>query len=155
MPPSRALPLDVEALALIKTLNLSPHPEGGWYRETWRAPSLDGARPTSTAILFLLPAGERSHWHKVDADEIWAHQAGAPLLLEIAAPDGSVEAVRLGGDALTGDQLQAIVPTGRPQAARPLGAWSLAACIVAPGFEFAGFALAPADWRPGQPWKNS
>lgn len=155
MPLSRALPSNEDAQRLIKTLNLAPHPEGGWYRETWRAPALSGARPASTAILFLLPAGERSHWHKVDADEIWIHQAGAALQLEVVASDGSIDAMRLGGDILTGDQLQAVVPMGRPQAARPLGAWSLVACVVSPGFEFTGFELAPANWQPGQPWEKS
>jgi predicted cupin superfamily sugar epimerase len=155
MSPSRPLPLDATARALIQTLDLAPHPEGGWYRETWRAPAIQGARPASTAILFLLPAGENSHWHRVDADEIWAHQAGAPLLLEIVSTDGKVDAIRLGSDIAAGDQPQAVVPLGQPQAARPLGAWSLAACIVAPGFEFTGFELAPPNWTPGQAWGNS
>ena len=134
--------INAEARALIKTLGLQPHPEGGWYRETWRAPANIGVRPASTAILFLLPAGARSHWHRVDADEIWIHQSGGPLLLEIAEPDDVIRETRLGGDILGGDALQAVVPAGRPQAARPLGAWALAACIVAPGFDFAGFELA-------------
>ena len=145
-----------EARALIKALALQPHPEGGWYRETWRAqPGAGGARPTSTAILFLLPEGARSHWHRVDADEIWIHQSGGPLLLEIAGPDGEISETRLGGDILGGDVLQAVVPAGRPQAARPLGAWALVACVVAPGFDFAGFELAAPNWAPGQPWGNS
>lgn len=150
-----AEPINAEARALIDALALQPHPEGGWYRETWRAPAVGGTRPASTAILFLLPQGERSHWHRVDADEIWIHQSGDPLLLEIADDGGAVEAIRLGGDPIAGDMLQAAVPSGRPQAARPLGAWSLVACIVAPGFDFAGFELAAPDWTPGAPWVNS
>lgn len=156
IPASRAIPPG-EAGALVQALDLAPHPEGGWYRETWRAPSLDGARSGSTAILFLLPAGERSHWHAVDADEIWLHQGGGPLLLEIAGADGLVTSIRLGQNAQVsgadgaGNALQAVVPRGHMQAARPLGAWSLVACVVAPGFSFEGFVLAPPDWRPGDP----
>jgi len=148
--------INPEARALVKALALQPHPEGGWYRETWRAqPGAEGARPASTAILFLLPEGARSHWHRVDADEIWIHQSGGPLLLEIAGPDGEISETRLGGNILGGDVLQAVVPAGRPQAARPLGAWALVACVVAPGFDFAGFELAAPNWAPGQPWGNS
>lgn len=148
--------INSEARALIEALALQPHPEGGWYRETWRAPSgAAGERAPSTAILFLLPEGARSHWHRVDADEIWIHQSGGPLLLEIVGADGEIVETRLGGDILGGDALQAVVPAGRPQAARPLGAWALVACVVAPGFEFTGFDLAPPDWRPGLPWGNS
>ncbi len=102
----------------------------------------------------------RDSWHRVDADEIWIHQSGGPLLLEIAGPNGEISETRLGGDILSGDilggdVLQAVVPAGRPQAARPLGAWALVACVVAPGFDFAGFELAAPNWAPGQPWQNS
>lgn len=114
-----------------------------------------GERAPSTTILFLLPEGARSHWHRVDADEIWVHQSGGPLLLEIVGASGEIFETRLGGYILGGDALQAVVPAGRPQAARPLGAWALLACVVAPGFEFTGFDLAPPDWSPGMPWGNS
>ncbi len=92
-----------------------------------------------------MPAGALSHWHRVDADEIWIHQSGGPLLLEIGALDDVTREPRLNGDMVGGATLQVVVPAGRPQAARPLGAWALVACIVAPRFEFAGFELAPPD----------
>lgn len=136
---------------IIDTLGLSPHPEGGWYRETWRAPAAKGARPTSTAILFLLSRGERSHWHTVDADEIWIWQGGDPLTLKIAETAQSAPTtIQLG--ITTGNSLQAVVPKGQWQAAEP-GAgehgYALVSCVVAPGFDFAGFTLAPPDWTPG------
>jgi uncharacterized protein len=122
---------------------MRPHPEGGWYVETWRAPARDGERAAASAILFLLPAGERSHWHRVDAAEVWQWSAGEPIELRIAGIDGFVTVHRLDGE-----QPQAVVPAGAWQAARPLGAWALVGCIVAPGFEFEGFELAPPDWEP-------
>ena len=137
---------------VIARLNLAPHPEGGWFRETWRAPTHDGSRSASTAILFLLSANERSRWHKVDADEIWIWQAGDPLALHMAADEeAQPTTLTLGGD-LRSQELQGVVPAGRWQAAEPQpGAhgYSLVSCIVAPGFDFGGFKLAPADWQPG------
>ena len=135
---------------MIAALGLAPHPEGGWYRETWRAAaSLPGGRAAATAILFLLEAGQRSHWHRVDAEEMWIFQAGAPLKLSIAGGEGAGETVTLGPDPLAGHALQALVPTGAWQAAEgPAAGWSLVACAVAPGFEFAGFELAPPGWSP-------
>jgi uncharacterized protein len=131
-----------EADRIIAALGLAPHPEGGWYRQTWVA-SGEG-RPTGTAILFLLRGNERSHWHRVDADEIWHFHAGRALLLSMAASDaGPVETLRLGPDVLAGDRPQAVVPTGWWQAARPLGEWALVGCTVSPGFTFDGFELAP------------
>jgi hypothetical protein len=126
-----------EAEALIAALSLAPHPEGGWYRETWAGPDI-GGRPSGTAILFLLQAGERSHWHRVDADEIWLWHAGAPLVLRIAEA-----AVRLGPGVLGGERPQAVVPAGIWQAAATTGAYTLVSCTVSPGFRFAGFELAP------------
>jgi predicted cupin superfamily sugar epimerase len=130
--------------ALIAAFGLAPHPEGGWYAETWRAPAPPGARPASTAILFLLREGERSHWHRVDADEIWLWHFGAPLVLNIA-PDiaGPATTLRLGPAVASGERPQAVVPAGHWQAAETTGAFTLVSCVVAPGFRFEGFELAP------------
>jgi len=142
-----------DARALIAHLALLPHPEGGWYRETWRAAAGDGARPGGTLIHFLLEAGQRSHWHRVDADEIWLWQGGDRLDLALAAEAaGPVSSVVLGPDALAGDHLQAVVPAGHWQAAAPLAGeqgYALVSCAVVPGFDFAGFELAPPGWAPG------
>ena len=141
------------AASVIARLNLAPHPEGGWYRETWRAPPEPGApRSPGTAILFLLEAGQASHWHRIDATELWLFQAGAALTLKTAASDsGPIAAVRLGADILAGDAPQHAVAPGEWQAAQasPAG-WALVACVVVPGFEFAGFELAPPGWAPGE-----
>ncbi len=126
---------------------MQPHPEGGHYAETFRAaPGPDG-RATSTAIYFLLRAGERSHWHRVDAAEIWLWHAGAPLTLDIADETGQ-RAVTLGANIAAGERPQAIVPPHAWQAARSNGAWTLVSCVVAPGFLFEKFELAPPDWSP-------
>jgi predicted cupin superfamily sugar epimerase len=141
------------AKALIEALRLVPHPEGGWYRETWRAEAPEGERAGATAILFLLEAHQRSHWHRVDAAEIWLWHAGDPLMLSLAAGEqGPVRETRLGPDVLMGDCPQYIVAPGEWQAAAPLpgdAGYTLVSCVVSPAFEFAGFALAPPDWRPG------
>ena len=135
-----------EAIAL---LGLARHPEGGWYRETFRdQPGPDG-RSRSTAIYYLLERGERSHWHRVDAVEIWHWHAGGPLALSVCADGGPVEHLRLGDDLAAGERPQARVPQGWWQAAESLGDWTLAGCTVAPGFEFSGFEIAPPGWRPG------
>jgi uncharacterized protein len=137
------------ARALITALDLAPHPEGGWYRETWRAPGAEGERAGGTAILFLLEQGQRSHWHRVDATEIWFWHAGHPLRLSIA-PDGTgpVRSIALGPDILGGEQVQGIIPAGYWQAADADKGWALVSCTVTPGFEFAGFTLAPPGWEP-------
>jgi len=132
----------MSAQAIIDRLNLAPHPEGGWYRQTWAA--ANPGRPTATAILFLLGQSERSHWHKVDADEIWLFHAGAPLVLSLSATDtGPAADQTLGHDVLAGESPQLVVPTGHWQAARSTGEFSLVSCIVSPGFTFDGFTLAP------------
>lgn len=136
------------AADIIAQFRLQPHPEGGHYRETFRDPRTDAnGRSVSTAILFLLARGERSHWHRVDAVEIWHHYAGGALLLEIV-DDAHRQSVRLGADLAAGETPQAIVPAHAWQAAHPTGAWTLAGCTVAPGFDFAGFELAKPDFVP-------
>jgi predicted cupin superfamily sugar epimerase len=137
------------AADIIRLLELKPHPEGGHYRETFRDDRA-GGRAASTAIYYLLARGERSHWHRVDAAEVWHYYAGSALRLEIASgDDGPVERITLGSDLTNGERPQAAVPAHAWQAAESLGDWTLAGCTVAPGFEFAGFELAPKGWAPG------
>lgn len=136
------------AADIISALDLAPHPEGGWYRETWRADAGAGERAAGTAILFLLEAHQRSHWHRVDAAEHWFWHAGAPIELSIALADGPTERLMLGAQLDQGQLPQRLVPPHWWQAARPMGGWSLVSCTVVPGFEFAGFTLAPPDWSP-------
>lgn len=132
-----------EAERIIAHLALERHPEGGWYRQTWVGPEIAG-RASGTAILFLLAEGERSHWHRVDADEIWLWHAGAPLVLGLAeTAAGPAQEVVMGAAVLEGQAVQAVVPKGWWQAARTTGAWSLVSCTVSPGFRFEGFELAP------------
>jgi uncharacterized protein len=139
----------VEATEVIDALGMQAHPEGGWYAETWRADSDEGARPAGSAILYLLAAGERSHWHRLDAGEVWQYSAGDPLELRIWADgDVAVTTVRLGGDVTTGSSAQCVIPVGAWQTARSLGRWTLVGCFMAPSFDFAGFDLAPPDWEP-------
>ena len=136
------------AAAVIRALGLAPHPEGGHYRETWRDDPADGGRGAMTAILFLLALDEFSAWHRVDADELWVWQAGAPLVLTIS-PDGhDAGAHWLGPDLAARQSLQRMVPAGQWQTATSLGAWTLVSCMVAPAFRFEGFELAAPDWRP-------
>lgn len=137
---------------IIATLGLQPHPEGGWYRETWRAAAPEGrVRSAGTAILFLLEAGQRSHWHRVDADELWLWHGGAALNLLMAADEGQEAAVfGLGLNPDGGYWPQRLVPAGHWQAAEPVGGWVLVSCTVTPGFDFAGFELAAPGWAPGR-----
>jgi hypothetical protein len=137
------------AASVIQALALQPHPEGGHYRETWRDAPAGGGRGSATAILFLLAAGERSHWHRVDAAEVWLWHAGAPLRLGLSLDGVSESAQCLGPDLAAGATLQAVVPALCWQAAASLGAWTLVSCVVAPAFQFRGFALAAPGWRPG------
>jgi uncharacterized protein len=139
-----------DARAIIETLRLSEHPEGGWYRETWRADAAPGIRPSATAILFLLEHHHRSHWHRVDAAELWLWHAGSPLALLTAPNDnGPVSECWLGPDVVGGYHPQQLVPAYGWQAAEARHGWSLVSCIVSPGFEFSGFTLAPPGWSPG------
>lgn len=139
------------ATEIIAKLGLERHPEGGWFRETWRAQAAPEQRASATAIYFLLEGGDGSHWHRVDADELWMWHAGSPLTLSIAQ-DSSVPAsdTTLGPYVLEGQSPQALVPAGHWQAAVPQRGWALVSCVVSPGFEFSGFELAPEGWQPGQ-----
>lgn len=132
-----------EADRIIAHLGLAPHPEGGWYRQTWAGPEVEG-RASGTAIHFLLKTGERSHWHRVDADEIWLWHAGAPLWLSLG--QSAARTVRMGPGVLAGEAPQVVVPAGWWQAAESAGDWTLVSCTVSPGFRFAGFELAPPGW---------
>jgi predicted cupin superfamily sugar epimerase len=139
--------MSTDARALIAALDLAPHPEGGFYRETFRAPTLvatpRGPRAASTAIYYLLPAGAASARHRVASDEAWHHYEGDPLELTVEHPDGRREVILLGPDVAAGQRPQAVVPAGAWQAARPVGArHALCGCTVAPGFDFADFELA-------------
>ena len=133
---------------IIADLGLQPHPEGGHFRETWRADAASGQRASGTAIYFLLKAGEVSHWHRVDAAEIWHHYAGDPLELTIAGEGGKHQSSILGPDLGQGQRPQLIVPPHAWQSARSLGSWTLVGCTVSPGFEFEGFELADPGWSP-------
>lgn len=135
---------------IIEALAMQPHPEGGWYTETFRDPA-GGPRGHSTAIYYLLESGQRSHWHRVrDAAEIWHYYAGAPLALYLS-PDGEmVETVILGADLTRGERPQAVVSANAWQAAESLGAYTLVGCTVSPGFTFSSFEMAAPGWSPAK-----
>ena len=134
---------------IIAALGLQPHPEGGHFAETFRDPRTIDGRSVSTAIYYLLRAGEASHWHHVDATEIWHFHAGAPLSLKIASgADGPTENHILGADLAAGERPQIVVAENAWQSAASLGEWTLVGCTVAPGFEFSGFEMAPPGWMP-------
>ncbi len=139
----------MSAAEVVELLGLKPHPEGGFYRETFRDTRLvEGGRPASTAIHYLLGVGEASEWHRVDAAEIWHWHAGAPMAITLS-PDGhDAEAHRLGPELRMRQKPQLVVPAHWWQTATSLGAWTLVSCTVAPGFDFAGFEMAPPGWRP-------
>jgi predicted cupin superfamily sugar epimerase len=135
---------------IIRLLELQPHPEGGHFREMFRDPCQMQGRSVSTAIYYLLKKGERSHWHRVDAAEVWHHYAGAPLALHVAENEkAKPRANVLGKNLAAGERPQIVVAEGHWQAAETLGDWTLVGCTVAPGFEFSGFELARKDWSPG------
>ncbi len=139
------------AADVIRLLDLRPHPEGGHFCETFRdANTVGGGRAASTAIYFLLARGERSHWHRVDAVEVWHWHAGAPLALDIAPASGPRVRTMLGNDLAAGERPQAVVPAHAWQTAQSLGNWTLVGCTVAPGFEFTKFELAPKGWEPAR-----
>lgn len=138
----------MDANAIIDLLGMQPHPEGGYFAETFRDAG-GGARAHSTAIYYLLREGERSHWHRVDATEVWHWYAGGPLALSLYEEKGTPETRLLGQNLEAGERPQIIVPAQVWQAAEPLGRWTLVGCTVAPGFDFAGFEMAEAGWTPG------
>lgn len=133
---------------VIRLLGMKPHPEGGHYVETFRDPKVSAGRNASTAIYFLLRRGERSHWHKVDAAEVWHFYAGDALRLRLSRYGEGTDERVLGPNLLTGERPQLVVPAGVWQSAESLGNWSLVGCTVAPGFRFEGFELAPKGWEP-------
>lgn len=139
---------------IISLLEMKQHPEGGWYRETFRD-SAGGERGNSTAIYYLLEGGDCSHWHRVtDAVEIWHWHGGGPLALTLSADGCNAQSHRLGMNLASGERPQIVVPTNCWQSAASLGAWTLVGCTVAPGFEFSSFEMAPPDWRPS-PFKGA
>jgi predicted cupin superfamily sugar epimerase len=134
---------------VIRRLDLKPHPEGGYFRETFRDPLTDAnGRAVSTAIYYLLGLGEVSEWHRVDATEIWHYHAGAPMVITLSPNGHDAQARHLGPDLMNGQEPQIIVPANHWQTTTSLGAWTLVGCTVAPGFDFAGFEMAPPGWRP-------
>ena len=139
-----------KAAEIIAALDLRPHPEGGWYGETYRSPATADERPAVSAIHYLLEAGQVSAWHRIDATEVWLWHAGAPLKLSLAAAgDAAPQTHRLGPDVLAGERPQVVVPTGWWQSATSSGDWTLVSCVVAPAFSFDGFEMAEAGWGPG------
>ncbi len=139
---------DLGANEIRRLLKLKPHREGGSYAETFRAPAADGGRSALTVIWFLLEAGEVSAWHRVDAAEAWFWHAGGPLALTISEGGMGASSMQLGPDLRAGQRPHLVVPAHAWQTAESLGAWTLVSCAVGPGFEFSGFEMAPADWRP-------
>ena len=138
-----------DAKTIIEALGMARHPEGGWFKETFRDPDMRDGRAVSTAIYYLLEKGDRSHWHRVDAAEVWHFYAGSPLELSMS-PDGKwVETLVLGPDVAGGALPQIVVPKGHWQSAEPAGDWTLVGCTVAPGFRFEGFEMAEPGWTPG------
>jgi predicted cupin superfamily sugar epimerase len=139
----------MSAAAIIRALDLKPHPEGGHYRETFRHVPPSGGRGAMTAIYYLLQDREVSAWHRVDAAEIWHFYAGAPLALSLSSDGRKTEDVMLGPNVTKGERPQAVIDPGCWQSARSLGDWTLVGCTVGPAFDFAGFELAPRGWTPG------
>jgi uncharacterized protein len=131
----------MQAIDVIRLLKLRAHPEGGYYRETFRDSKQVEARAASTAIYFLLKQGEVSRWHRIDAVEIWHWYAGAPIRLRIQVEHGPIETALLGTDFSRNQQPQVIVPARAWQTAETMGEWTLVGCTVAPGFEFEYFEL--------------
>ncbi len=139
-----------EVARLVEALGMQPHPEGGWFCETFRDRPADGGRGALTQIFYLLGPGDVSAWHRVtDATEVWHHYAGGPLLLSTSADGRGTAEHEMGPDILAGQKPHVVVPPGVWQSARPLAGWALCGCTVGPAFEFSGFEMAPAGWAPG------
>jgi predicted cupin superfamily sugar epimerase len=136
--------------AWVEALGLQPHREGGWYRRTYEHRRSEDGRSQASAIYYALGAGERSHWHRIDADEMWHHYVGPPLELQISFTGSSVDTIALGPDIGAGERPQALVPRWAWQAATNRHATDavLVGCTVSPAFEFYGFELAPEGWEP-------
>jgi len=139
---------DMTSDDVIRILGLEPHPEGGHYRQVYEHVPTDGGRGFMNSIYFLLRAGDRSHWHRLDAPEIWSYHAGSPVTVSVWTEGRPVETYRLGNNLAAGERPQVMVPAGAWQAGESLGDWSLIGCVVAPAFQFSGFELAPRDWSP-------
>jgi predicted cupin superfamily sugar epimerase len=139
----------VTAAEIVRLLGLEPHPEGGWYRQTFADLPEDGGRACSTAIYYLLEGGAAGRWHRVDSAEVWHWYAGAALTLTMSADARTSRMETLGSDLATGQRPQVVIPRGDWQSARSLGEWTLVGCTVAPGFEFRHFEMAPEGWEPG------
>jgi hypothetical protein len=140
---------------IIRTLNLAPHPEGGWYRETWRSKGEAGERAAATAVYYVIEQGRPPRWNRVDADEMWLWHWGDPLDLMIAGSDvGPIRTVRLGGNIDEGEEPQVIIPKGQWQSASPIEGgetgYTFLSCVVAPAFEFGSYELAGLGWAPGE-----
>jgi hypothetical protein len=134
---------------IIRELGLEGHAEGGHFAQTWCDAPADGSRGAGSAIYYLLRAGERSAWHRIDAAEVWHLYAGGPVLIRLSADGAAVTEHRLGMDLASGERPQVAVPAGTWQTAEPLGEWALVGCTVAPAFAYAGWELAPPGWQPG------
>jgi hypothetical protein len=134
----------------VATLGLAPHPEGGWWAQTWIGPHDASGRPQSTAIVYLLREGERARWHRLDVSEVWHHHTGAPVELRSWPGHGAVAVHTLGCAVETGARPQVVVPAGAWQSARPVGGWALVGCTMGPGFWADGWELAPEGWEPGR-----
>ena len=136
---------------VVAALGLEPHPEGGFFKELFRAKAPDGGRGVMTSIYYMPPVGQPSRWRVIDADEVWSFHAGAPLTLSVSRDGRTVEAFRLGTDFAAGEQAQAIVPKKAWARAESHGGWTLVGGTVAPAFLYEGFRMAPPDWMPGDP----
>ena len=139
----------MNAKTIIEDLDLNPHPEGGWYRETFQSNIISHKRSIVSMIYYLLQEGEVSHWHRVnDADEIWLWHLGDPLILSYSDNKAINKEIKLGPNLKQNEKLQAVIPKSIWQSAKSIGKWSLVSCIVSPAFSFEGFEMAKKGWEP-------